>query len=62
MLKRQGKGGGGVKQAVKGLLSGVRKMVRPHEDEALVVGSSSSGSRQSQLLRHIEAECLSQRR
>jgi hypothetical protein len=60
MSKRQGKGG--VKQDVKGLLSCARKMVCPHEDEALVVGSSSSGYRQSQLLRHVEVEGLSQRR
>jgi hypothetical protein len=53
MSKHQGKE---VKHAMKGFLSGTRKMVCPHEDEALFDGSSSSGSRQSQLLRQVEAE------
>jgi hypothetical protein len=59
MSKRQGKG---AKQAVKGFLSGARKMVRPREDEALFAGSSSSGSRRSQLMRHVEAEGPRQQR
>jgi hypothetical protein len=52
----------GVKQVMKGFLSDVTKMVHPHEDEALFTGSSSSGSRQSQLLRHVETEGSSQQR
>jgi hypothetical protein len=56
MSKRHGKG---VKQAMKSFVSGARKMVHPHEDDALFAGSPSSGSRQSQLLRHIEVEGLS---
>jgi hypothetical protein len=59
MSKHQSKG---VKQVVKGLLSGARKMVRPREDQGLFAKSSSSGSRRSQLLRHIEPEGLSQQR
>jgi hypothetical protein len=51
MFKHPGKG---VKQVVKGFLSGVRKMVHPHVNKALFVGSSS-GRRWSQLLRHVEA-------
>jgi hypothetical protein len=57
MSKRQGKE---VKQVVKGFLSGARKVVHPCKDEALFVGSSSSESRWSQLLRHIKAEGLNQ--
>jgi hypothetical protein len=53
MSKRQGKG---VKQTVKGFLSGARKMVYPRKDDALFAGNSSSGSRRTQLLRHIELE------
>jgi hypothetical protein len=45
---------------VKGFFSGLRKMVHPREDEALFARSSSSGSRQSQLLRHVETEGQSQ--
>jgi hypothetical protein len=59
MSKHQGKG---VKHALKGFLSGARKMVRPREDEALFAGRSSSESRWSQLLRHVEAEGLNQQR
>jgi hypothetical protein len=59
MSKRQGKG---AKQVVKGFLSGARKMVRPRKDEALFARSSSSGSRRSQLMRHVEAEGLRQQR
>jgi hypothetical protein len=47
MLQREGKG---VKQAMKVFVSGARKMVCLGEDEALFVGSSSSGSRWSQIL------------
>jgi hypothetical protein len=57
MSKRQGKG---VKQDVKGFLSGVRKMVHPREDETIFAGSSSSGNRRSQLLRHVGLEGSSQ--
>jgi hypothetical protein len=59
MSKRQGKG---VRQTVKGFLSGVRKMFRPREDEPFFAGSSSSGSRRSQLLSHVNAEGSSQQR
>jgi hypothetical protein len=59
MSKRQGKG---IRQTLKGFLSGARKMARPREDETFFVGCSSSGSRQSQLLGHVEAEGLSQQR
>jgi hypothetical protein len=59
MSKRQGKG---VRQTVKVLLSGARKMVYPCEDETFFVGSSSSRSRRSQLLSHVEAEGSSQQR
>jgi hypothetical protein len=59
MSKRQGKG---VRQVVKGFLSGARKMVRPREDETFFAESFSSGSRRSQLLSHIEAEGSSQQR
>jgi hypothetical protein len=41
-----------VKQPVKGFLSGARKLVHPNN---LFAGSSSSGSRQTQLLSHIES-------
>jgi hypothetical protein len=57
MSKRQGKG---IRQTVNDFLSGARKMVRPHEDETFFAGSSSSGSRRSQLLGHVEAEGSSQ--
>jgi hypothetical protein len=56
MLKHEGKG---VKQVVKGFLSDARKMVRSCEDEALFAGSSASGSRRSQLLRHVDPKGLS---
>jgi hypothetical protein len=59
MSKRQGKG---VKHAMKGFLSGARKMVHPREDEALFVGNSSNRSRWSQRLRHVEPEGSSQQR
>jgi hypothetical protein len=59
MSKPQGKG---VKQAVKGFLNGLRKMVRPGKDEALFAGSSSSGRRRGQLLRHVKVEGSSQQR
>jgi hypothetical protein len=54
--------GKGVKQVMKVFLSCVRKMVCPREDNALFARSSSSGSRQSQLLRHVEPEGSSQQR
>jgi hypothetical protein len=57
MSKHKGKE---VKWTVKGFLSGVRKMVRPREDEAIFAGSSSRGSRQSQLSGHVEAKGSSQ--
>jgi hypothetical protein len=41
---------------MKGLLSGARKMARSREDETFFAVSSSSGSRRSQLLGHVEAE------
>jgi hypothetical protein len=47
---------------VKGFLSGVRKMVHPREDETFFAGSSSSRSRQNQLLSHVEPEGSSQQR
>jgi hypothetical protein len=59
MSKRQGKG---VKHVLKGFLSSARKMVHPREDDALFAWSSSSESRRCQLLRHVEAEGLSQQR
>jgi hypothetical protein len=59
MSKRQGKG---VRQTVKGFLSGVRKMTHPREDETFFARSSSSGSRRSQLLSHVEVEGSSQHR
>jgi hypothetical protein len=59
MSKRQGKG---IRQTVKGFLSGARKMARPHEDETFFAGSSTSRSRRSQLLGHIEVEGSSQHR
>jgi hypothetical protein len=59
MSKHQGKG---VKQVMKGFLSGVKKMVHPCEDESLFAGTSSSGSRQTQLLRHVEPEGSCQQR
>jgi hypothetical protein len=49
-------------QNVKGFHSGVRKMAHPREDETFFAGSSSSGSRRSQLLGHIEAEGSTQQR
>jgi hypothetical protein len=55
MPKRQCKG---VKQAMKGFLSGARQMNHTCEDEAIF--ASSCGSRRSQLLRHVEAEGSSQ--
>jgi hypothetical protein len=59
MSKRQGKG---VRQTMKGFLSGARKMACPHEDETFFTGSSSSGSRQSKLLGHVKPEGSSQQR
>jgi hypothetical protein len=59
MSKRQGKG---VRQTMKGFLSGARKMSHSHEDDTFFAGSSSSRSRQSQLLSHVEVESLSQQR
>jgi hypothetical protein len=59
MSKCQGKG---IRQTVKGFLSGARKMSCSCEDETFFVGSSSSGSRWSQLLNHAEAEGSSQQR
>jgi hypothetical protein len=59
MSKRQGKG---VRQTVKGFLSGASKMACPHKSETFFAGSSSSGSRRSQLLDHVEAEGLGQQR
>jgi hypothetical protein len=59
MSKRQGKG---VRQTVKGFLSGVKKMARPREDETFFAGSSSSRSRRSLLMSHIEPEGSSQQR
>jgi hypothetical protein len=59
MSKRQGKG---VRQTVKGFLSGARNMSHSREDETFFAGSSSSGSRRSQLLSHVEAEGSSQQR
>jgi hypothetical protein len=47
---------------VKGFLSGVSKMARPRESETFFAGSSSSGSRRSQLLGHIDAEGSSPQR
>jgi hypothetical protein len=44
---------------MKGFLSGARKMACPSEDDTFFAGSSS-GSRRSQLLSHIEPEGLSQ--
>jgi hypothetical protein len=41
---------------------GASKMAHPRESETFFVGSSSSGSRQSQLLDHVEAEGSSQQR
>jgi hypothetical protein len=41
---------------MKGFLSGARKMARLRENETFFAGSSSSGSRQSQLLGHVKAE------
>jgi hypothetical protein len=52
MSKPQGKG---VRQTMKGFLSGARKMVRPCVDETFFPGSSSSGSKRSQLLSHVES-------
>jgi hypothetical protein len=45
---------------MKGFLSGARKMVLPHEDEAIFTRSSSSRSIQSQLMRHVKPKDLSQ--
>jgi hypothetical protein len=59
MSKRQGKG---IRQTVKGFLSGARKMAHPCEDETIFAGSSSSGSRWSQLLGHVKAEGSSHQR
>jgi hypothetical protein len=59
MSKHSGKG---VKQVMKGFLSGARKMVHPREDKAIFVGSPFRGRRRSQLLRHVEEEGLSQQR
>jgi hypothetical protein len=59
MSKRQGNG---VRQTVKDILSGAKKMSRSCEDETFFAGSSSSKSRQSQLLSHIEVEGSSQQR
>jgi hypothetical protein len=59
MSKCQGKG---IIQIMKGFLSRVRKMANPREDETFFAGSSSSGSRRSQLLGHVEADGLSQQR
>jgi hypothetical protein len=59
MSKRQGKG---IRQTMKGFLSRARKMVHLREEETFFAGSSSSGSRRSQLLGHVEAEGLSQQR
>jgi hypothetical protein len=53
MSKHQGKG---VRQTMNDLLSGARKMIRPREDDTFFARSSSSGSRWSQLLSHVEAE------
>jgi hypothetical protein len=39
---------------MKGFLSGARKMVCPREDKTVFAGGSSSGSRQSQLMSHVE--------
>jgi hypothetical protein len=43
-------------------LSGVRKMAHPLEDETFFAGSSSSESRRSQLLSHVNPEGSSQQR
>jgi hypothetical protein len=51
-----------VKQTMKGFLSGARKMAYPREDKTFFVGSSSNGSKQSQLLSHVEPEGSSQQR
>jgi hypothetical protein len=59
MSKRQGKG---VKPTMKGFLSGARKKSRSREDGTFFDGSSSSRSRRSQLLSHIEAEGLNEPR
>jgi hypothetical protein len=53
MSKRQGNR---VKHTMKGFLSGVRKLVYPHKDKVLFAGSSSSGSRRSELMSHVEPE------
>jgi hypothetical protein len=58
-MKHQGKGG---RQTVKGFLSGARKMAHPREDETFFIESSSSDSRRSQLLSHVELEGSSQQR
>jgi hypothetical protein len=58
MSKCQGKG---VRQTVNGFLSGARKVVHPREDDTFFAGSSS-GSRRSQLLSHVEAKDSSQQR
>jgi hypothetical protein len=47
---------------MKGFLSGASKMARPHESKTFFAGSSSSGSRRSQLLGHVKAEGSSQQR
>jgi hypothetical protein len=47
---------------MKDFLSGARKMVLPREDEALFAGSSSSGSRWTELLSHIESKGSRQHR
>jgi hypothetical protein len=47
---------------MKGLLSGLRKMVCLREDETFFAGSYSSGSRRSQLLSHVETKGSSQQR
>jgi hypothetical protein len=57
MSKRQGKG---VRQIMKGFLSGASKMACPRKSETFFAGSSSSGSRRSQLLGQVEVEGLSQ--
>jgi hypothetical protein len=47
---------------VKSFLSGTSKMACPRESETFFTRSSSSGSRRSQLLGHVEAEGSSQQR
>jgi hypothetical protein len=59
MSKCQGKG---VRQTVRGFLSGASKMACPCESNAFFAGSSSSGSRRSQLLGHVKVEGSSQQR